>query len=149
MIFTSQLILIIFPTTDFTISSWSYLTILGLAVAYATFVIGLLADLTLSPTLFSIKNTLSLCSTPLEVLISILYWSISAIDKNLLIVPGVEIAPWADIGFHLMPSALLTLDLLLLSPPWTIRPLSAMALSSTLAVGYWAWMERCYSFNGL
>lgn len=126
-----------------------YLTILGLTVAYATFVIGLLADITLSPTLFFIKNTLSLCSAPLEVLISLLYWSISAIDKRLLIPEEVELAPIADVGFHLMPSLLLTIDLLLLSPPWTIHAFPAMGLSASIAVAYWAWIERCYKFNGL
>lgn len=128
---------------------WQYLTILGLTVAYATFIIGLLADITLSPTLFFVKNSLSLCSAPLEVLISLLYWSISAIDKRLLIPPGVELSSWADVGFHAMPAFLLTIDLLLLSPPWTIHALPAMGLSAALAVGYWVWIERCYKFNGL
>jgi len=128
---------------------FQYLTILGLTVATLTFVFGLLADLTLSPTLFLVKNTLSLCSAPLEVLISVLYWGISAIDKKLLVPPEIEIAPWADVGFHAMPSILLTVDLLLLSPPWTIRAAPAMALSLAIAVGYWAWVEHCYSHNGL
>jgi hypothetical protein len=128
---------------------WQYLTILGLTVAYTTFIFGFLADITLSPTLFLIKNSLSLCSAPLEVLISLLYWSISAIDKKLIVPPGVNIAPWADIGFHAMPSILLVIDLLFLSPPWTIHAFPAMGLSSAIAVGYWAWVEHCYKYNGL
>lgn len=128
---------------------WQYLTILGLTVAHLTFVIGLIADVTLSPRLFAIKNTLSLCSAPLEVLISILYWGISAIDKTLVIPPEIHIAPWADVGFHAMPSVLLTIDLLFLSPPWTIKALPAMGLSSAIAVGYWAWVDHCYKQNGL
>jgi hypothetical protein len=128
---------------------WQYLTILGLTVAHATFIFGLLADLTLNPKLFAIKNHLSLCSAPLEVLISILYWGISAIDKTLVVPPEIHIAPVADIGFHAMPSILLTIDLLFLSPPWTIKPLAAMGLSSSIAVGYWAWVEVCYKHNGL
>ena len=127
---------------------WQYLTILGLTVATLTFVTGLLADLTLSPHLFIIKNTLSLCSAPLEVLISILYWGISAIDKSLLIFPGVQISTYADVGFHAMPSILLTIDLLFFSPPWTINALPAMGLSSAIATGYWAWVEQCYKHNG-
>ncbi|KAK2628278.1 hypothetical protein QTJ16_002924 [Diplocarpon rosae] len=127
---------------------WQYLTILGLTVAYGTFIAGFLADLTLSPTLFLIKNTLSLCSAPLEVLISILYWGISAIDKSLLVPPEIHIAPMADIGFHAMPSILLAIDLLFLSPPWRIRTSRAMALSSVIAVAYWAWVEQCYMHNG-
>lgn len=128
---------------------FQYLTIIGLTIAFLTFVFGLLADFTLSPTLFLIKNTLSLCSAPLEVLISVLYWGISAVDKTLLIPPEIQIAPWADIGFHAMPSLLLSLDLLLLSPPWTIKAAPAMVLSTTLALSYWAWVEQCFKYNGL
>jgi len=143
--------LIDFPTPISTSYGWhwQYLTILGLAVAYATFVFGLLADLTLSPKLFLIKNTLSLCSAPVEVLISILYWGLCAIDRSLVVPPGVRLAPLADIGFHAVPSILLVIDLLFLSPPWTINALPAMGLSSVLAVGYWAWLEQCYKHNGL
>jgi hypothetical protein len=100
-------------------------------------------------TLSYIKNTLSLCSAPLEVLISVLYWSISAIDRELVVPPEIHIAPIADVGFHAVPSILLTIDLLFLSPPWTIAALPAMGLSSAIAVGYWAWVEQCYKHNGL
>ncbi|KAI9053799.1 hypothetical protein LZ554_002748 [Drepanopeziza brunnea f. sp. 'monogermtubi'] len=127
---------------------WQYLTILGLTVAHLTFIAGFLADVTLSPTLFLIKNTLSLCSAPLEVLISILYWGISAIDKSLLVPPDIQIAFNADISFHAMPAILLAIDLLFLSPPWTIKTSRAMALSSGIAVAYWAWVEHCYKHNG-
>ncbi|TVY40705.1 UPF0641 membrane protein [Lachnellula subtilissima] len=127
---------------------WQYLTILGLTVAYATFIFGLLADLTLSPKLFFIKNSLALCSAPLEVLISVLYWGICAIDKTLVIPPEIYIDPYADVGFHAMPAILLTVDLLFLSPPWTIHAIPAMGLSSAIAVGYWAWVEHCFKHNG-
>jgi hypothetical protein len=128
---------------------WQYLTIIGLSIAMATFMVGLLADITLSPQLFITKNTLSLCSAPLEVLISILYWGISAVDKSLVVPPEIHISTWADVGFHAMPSILLTVDLLFLSPPWTITALPAMGLSSLLAVSYWLWVEQCYKHNGL
>ena len=127
---------------------WQYLTVLGLAVAFATYTFGLLADITLSPAFFIIKNTLSLCSTPLEVLVSVLYWSISLVDRGLVVPPGANIAPYADLGFHLMPALFLTVDLLLLSPPWTIKLSPAIGLSSVIAVGYWAWSEQCYRHNG-
>ncbi|KAH8602688.1 FAR-17a/AIG1-like protein [Bisporella sp. PMI_857] len=139
-----------FPTFINESYGWhfQYLTIIGLTVAFLTFVFGLLADITLSPSLFLVKNGLSLCSAPLEVLISVLYWGISTIDKTLLVPPEIEIAPWADIGFHAMPAILLVVDLLFLSPPWTIKVLPAMGLSSVLAVSYWAWVEQCYQRNG-
>lgn len=128
---------------------WQYLTIIGLLLATLTFIFGLLADITLSPRLFAAKNTLSLCSTPLEVLISVLYWSIVAYDRHLVIPPEFELNIWADIGFHAIPSILLTWDLLALSPPWTVKNLPAVGLSAVLAFSYWGWVEHCYSHNGL
>lgn len=128
---------------------YQFLTIIGLTLATGTFIFGLLADITLSPKLFYIKNTLSLCSAPLEVVISILYWGISAIDKTLVVPPDVQISTYADIGFHAVPAVLLTLDLLFFSPPWTITSLPTMGLSSVLASLYWLWVNECHKYNGL
>ncbi len=61
----------------------------------------------------------------------------------------VQLGPLPDIGFHLMPALLLTIDLLFLSPPWTIHALPAMGLSSVIAFGYWFWVEHCFKHNGL
>ncbi|MCJ1227525.1 hypothetical protein MMC12_004181 [Toensbergia leucococca] len=127
---------------------FQYLTIIGLTLATTTFAFGSLADITLSPLLFQIKNTLSVCSAPLEILISILYWSLRLIDKNLVLPDWMELDPLADIGFHAAPAVLLALDLLLLSPPWTIRPLPALTLSTALAFTYWVWVEHCFNHNG-
>lgn len=126
-----------------------YITIIGLTIAYATFIIAFLADITLSPQLFLIKNVMSVCSAPLAVLISLLYGGICAIDRELVIPPDIQIALSADIGFHAMPAILLLIDLLFLSPPWTIAALPTLGLSGVLAVGYWAWVEQCYKHNGL
>ncbi|KAK0729409.1 FAR-17a/AIG1-like protein [Apiosordaria backusii] len=127
---------------------FQFLTIIGLALATATFAFGLLADLTLNPQLFGIKNALSVCSTPLEFLISILYWSISAIDKSLVFPPEFALPFLPDFGFHAMPAVMLTLDLMLLSPPWTIKGYSAMALSICLGFLYFGWVEYCFERNG-
>jgi hypothetical protein len=128
---------------------YQFLTIIGLTIATGTFAFGLLADITLSPELFVIKNSLSLCSAPLEVVISILYWGISAIDKALVVPPDVAISLYADVGFHAMPAILLTIDLLFFSPPWAISALPTMVLSSALASSYWVWVNQCYKYNGL
>ena len=58
---------------------FQYLTILGLFLATLTFTFGFLADIAASPRLFLIKNTLSMTSAPLEVLISALYWGIRSV----------------------------------------------------------------------
>ena len=127
---------------------FQYLTIIGLALATTTFSVGLLADLTESPALFYTKNALSTASAPLEVLISVLYWGLRAIDERLVIPEFMVLNPWADVGFHAVPALLLTFDLLFLSPPWTISPVAAAGLSGSLAMSYWWWVEQCHSHNG-
>ncbi|KAL1979547.1 hypothetical protein VTN96DRAFT_5576 [Rasamsonia emersonii] len=127
---------------------FQFLTIIGLSLATVTFAAALLADLTLSRRLFLFKNLLSVCSAPLEVLISILYWGLKFIDES-LVVPEEETIPLhADINFHAIPAIVLLVDLLFLSPPWTITALPALALSTVFAFGYWFWIEKCYEHNG-
>jgi len=66
-----------------------------------------------------------------------------------LVVPKeLELPLAADLSFHLAPSLLLLLDLLLLSPPWTITAVPAVGLSVVIAFLYWYWIELCYSYNG-
>jgi hypothetical protein len=113
-----------------------------------TFVFGFLADLTLSRRLFLAKNALSFCSAPLEILISVLYWGLRSIKKELVMPEWVQLDPRADIGFHAMPAIMLAIDLLFFSPPWTFGTVPAVAVSSVLAFAYWFWIETCYSYNG-
>jgi len=137
----------IFPTPlrDSFGGDLKFLTILGLSLSRVTFFIGLLADLTLNQQLFAIKNVLSICATPLEVLVSILYWGITAIDRSLVVPDEIHLPFGMDFGMHAMPAIMLTLDLLLLSPPWTVKAYHAMALSMTIAFAYWIWMEICFA----
>jgi hypothetical protein len=48
----------------------------------------------------------------------------------------------------MIPSGLLVLDILLLSPPWAITPIPAIGLSAAIAFAYWFWIELCYQNNG-
>jgi hypothetical protein len=50
-----------------------------------TFTAGALADFTLSQPMFRMKNVLSMCSAPLECLISTLYWGLRAVDPTLVV----------------------------------------------------------------
>ncbi|KAI1467406.1 FAR-17a/AIG1-like protein [Daldinia caldariorum] len=127
---------------------FQFLTIIGLSLALCTFVVGFLADVTLSSRLFALKNILSVCSAPLEVLISILYWGLCAIDKGLVFPPEFQLDLLPDVGFHAAPAVFLAADLLLFSPPWMIHGFSALALSESLALLYWVWIEYCFSRNG-
>jgi FAR-17a/AIG1-like protein len=129
-------------------SHYQFLTFIALTISTITFGVGLLADISLSEQLFALKNILSVCATPLEVLVSILYWSLRAVDKSLVVPPGHELPFVPDFGFHAVPAIMLTLDLMLLSPPWSIKAYSAMTLGSVLVFLYWGWIEYCFSLNG-
>jgi len=127
---------------------YQFLTIIALTGSIITFGVGLLADLFISEQLFACKNILSVGATPLDVLVSVLYWSARAVDKLLVRPPGHELPFIPDFGLHAIPAVMLTLDLMLLSPPWSIKAYSALALGSVLSFLYWGWIEYCFSFNG-
>lgn len=127
---------------------FQYLTIIGLTLATTTFLLGLASDITLSPRLFYLKNVFSVCSAPLEFLISALYWGLRAIDPTLVVPPELELPLTPDLSFHLIPTLMLLIDLLFLSPPWTISVVPALGLSTGIAFTYWFWIELCYSRNG-
>lgn len=127
---------------------FQYLTIIGLSLATLTFVLGLLADLTLNRRLFFFKNILSCCSAPMESLITFMYWGLRAIDPELVVPKELELPLPPDLAFHLIPTLMLVIDLLFLSPPWAISALPAFILSLGIAFTYWFWIEICYSKNG-
>ena len=88
-----------------------FLTIIGLSLSTVTFIFGLIADLTstalskspslnsdppaiaLSEHLFRLKNYLALVAAPIEVTISVLYWTLKAIDGKLLVPPDLPLPP--------------------------------------------------------
>ncbi|KAL5379062.1 hypothetical protein DPSP01_008697 [Paraphaeosphaeria sporulosa] len=132
-----------------------YLTVLGLSISTTCFTIGLLADMTSSQQLFTLKNYLALVAAPIEIIISMLYWGLRAIDRELVIPPDLPTPPvMADLGFHLFPTLLLSLDALFLSPPWPTSPINPRAstlslmISTAIAFLYWFWIELCHSRNG-
>ncbi|KAM0076506.1 hypothetical protein ACKRZS_011563 [Fusarium odoratissimum] len=125
-----------------------FLTIIGLSASLIAFVLGALADVTLSPTFFQAKNAVAVLATPLEVVISILYWGLRLIDPKLLMPDDFYLHIIPDMGFHLAPAVLLSLDLVLLSPPWAIPAYGVMAISTVIAFAYWYWVELCFSHNG-
>ncbi|KAF1736317.1 hypothetical protein MY4038_005291 [Beauveria bassiana] len=125
-----------------------FLTIIALTLSFVTFVVAVVADVTRSATLFGVKNSLSIVATPLNVVVTTLYYGISAIDPELVVPPEFRIPLAVDLGFHFAPSLLLVFDYLVLSPPWTVGAPVVMGLSTSIAFGYWYWIELCYSKNG-
>ncbi|KAF1815399.1 hypothetical protein P152DRAFT_390816 [Eremomyces bilateralis CBS 781.70] len=128
---------------------FQYLTIIGLALATTTFTLGLLSDLLLSRSLFAAKNALALASTPLAILVSLLYWGLRAIDERLVLPDWAPlIDPFADMCFHAFPALLLFVDCMLFSPPWDVGGAGVAALTGAFTIGYWVWVDRCYAENG-
>ncbi|CAG8079193.1 unnamed protein product [Penicillium salamii] len=161
---------------------FQYLTVIGLTLSTLTFFVGLLADITLSRRLFLVKNILSICSAPLEVLISVLYWGLRSVRSRYQAhivhanLASRSMSDWSfpnglsfhfmpvrsstralchyganfvlDLSFHATPSIVMLIDLLFLSPPWTITVLPALMVSGTIAFGYWFWIEQCFAVNG-
>ncbi|KAK9237274.1 FAR-17a/AIG1-like protein-domain-containing protein [Lipomyces kononenkoae] len=126
-----------------------FLTILGVIASYITVTIGLLANIVGSPYLLRVKNGLLLLSAPLEVLISILYGSISAFNRELLVPKTVTfyLPPQIDFGLHGAPAIVLLIDFLCFSSNWTMSPVAVLALYFSAGVGYWAWVHKTYSIN--
>lgn len=51
-------------------------------------------------------------------------------------------------SFHLFPTLLLVIDLVLFSPPYSVAALPSFGLSGVIALVYYFWVEHCYSKNG-
>jgi FAR-17a/AIG1-like protein len=84
----------------------------------------------------------------MSLLITLLYFSLHLIDPELVVPADLALPLPTDLSFHLNPIAFLLIDLLFLSPLWTITALPALALSSLIAALYYVWVERCYERNG-
>lgn len=71
------------------------------------------------------------------------------IDKKLVMPDWAPPIPFTfDAGMHLAPAALLAIDFLFFSPPYTIAAAPALILTTSLAFAYWFWIEQCFSVNG-
>ena len=82
---------------------------------------------------FTIKNYIALVATPIEIVVSILYWGLRLIDTGLVVPPDLPLPPFIyDLTFHLFPAIFLTTDALLLSPPWPSSPMNPQAPLLTL-----------------
>lgn len=80
IIYHESLLIKLIPRTEAYGWHFQYLTIIGLCMATLTNLVGLAADISLSSRLFAVKNMLLVCSAPMEVLISILYWGLRIVS---------------------------------------------------------------------
>ena len=124
------------------------LTIIELTLSTATFGLGLLADVAQSAALLSLKSSLSLCATSLELIVSILYWGAQGLVAGFALRRGIWSRSFRTSRSTWCSSLFLLLYLFLLSPPWAIRAREAMAIGTAMTLAYWAWLEYCFYYNG-
>lgn len=142
-----------------------YLTIQGLALAWVTFVFGILASVTGWGLFRRLKRTIFLVSMPLAVVISSIYWTLLLMFPALIVskdprvteISSSEEVPQDirlrfehDIALHAVPGLSLFLDFMIFEKPYAgwAPKLGAPAMSLLFAVWYGSWVEHCAAFNG-
>lgn len=127
-----------------------FLTIIGLVVSYIVQALGVIFALTKSKLIKNLKDGLNKLSTPLELVISILYWGIRSYDPKLLINEEIQegLPLWVDMSIHFLPAAVGSLDVLFFSPRWKTSFVNIFFQFSLCATAYWYWVDYAYSRNG-
>ncbi|CEH11875.1 Beta-2-glycoprotein I [Ceraceosorus bombacis] len=124
--------------------------------------VALLHDILALSELATLKSVLSVAVLPVETLVSMLYWTVLAIDPDLLVPPrltddpnnpgqvikeSIRLPLSADLAMHAAPAVFLLADFLLVSPPFPKKVRPAF-VSGIATVAYCVWCERCAAVNG-
>ncbi|KAK6458719.1 FAR-17a/AIG1-like protein [Scheffersomyces xylosifermentans] len=118
---------------------WQFLTNLSLVYSLFVFLIGFVAHLTRSQTLFDLKNNIHPIGLALETIVAMIYWPLRIFFLQFLTAdPSKFNLPLStDLSIHLMPVVSLLIDYLVFMPRWTIKTSTALALMVSLTSGYW------------
>ncbi|KAI8067683.1 FAR-17a/AIG1-like protein [Gilbertella persicaria] len=126
---------------------YQYLTILGLTTATIAF--GLKIMRYFIPKFSStIHEAVTNIATPLEGVISVLYWSMMLLDPHLLIpedIPGIPL--FLDFTLHLFPAVFLWIDFLAFDVEFK-RSNRHVGVIYGFAAFYYVWSWYCQSVNG-
>ncbi|KAI8095305.1 FAR-17a/AIG1-like protein-domain-containing protein [Thamnidium elegans] len=126
---------------------FQYLTIIGLTIATTSLVVRIINLLTgfLKP----VYETLSAIATPVEGLISILYWPIVLYDRTLLLPEGLEydLPLILDLSIHLIPTIVCWIDLLVYNKDFKRSPTHILAIY-IFGLSYFYWANLCFENNG-
>lgn len=130
---------------------YQFLTILGLAISLVQECVAVLAVISGLQSINYVQDILLQLTSPLEVLISILYWSIKFVDESLVIDPRnkAKPGPTLDRMLHLWPAIMQCASAVLFpTRRWNASPLKAGAWFIACAYGYWLWVNEAYKHNG-
>ncbi|ORX62642.1 hypothetical protein DM01DRAFT_1330770 [Hesseltinella vesiculosa] len=126
---------------------FQYLTILALSWATVAFAINMVRCFSPAalPVMYEVVYHIA---TPLEALVSLLYWGMVYVDPHLLVPKGVEPIPFiVDAALHLNPTVILWTDFLLLNQDFK-RSWRHTGYIYLFAVGYYFWSWLCQIKNG-
>ncbi|KAG1055785.1 hypothetical protein G6F43_002277 [Rhizopus delemar] len=126
---------------------YQYLTIIGLVTATIAFGLKLLRYVMPNFSAF-IYTIVTNIATPLEGLISVLYWSMILIDPRLLIPDELPRIPLIlDFSLHLFPAVFLWIDFLMFDIEF-VRSKAHIILIAVFTLCYFVWSWYCQSVNG-
>ncbi|GAN10774.1 integral membrane protein [Mucor ambiguus] len=126
---------------------FQFLTVVGLLVTTLSFTVRIINLLT--GTLGPVYEALTAIATPVEGLISALYWPIVLYDKKML-VPDDTIfdLPLAlDISLHLIPTIVCWADFMIFNTKFKRSPIHILAIYA-FTMAYFVWVNVCYEHNG-
>lgn len=148
---------------------YQFLTNISLVLTSVTLLLGITRAVSSSlPLVRELKSLASTITMPIEVMVSLLYWTFLAIDPALLIPsrkvpdtlnPGqfvmetVRLPLLIDLCMHAFPAILLLVDFLVFSPPLPLRCPSVLTswpiwTSVLSTMSYCLWAEVCNAHNG-
>ncbi|CAO3614961.1 unnamed protein product [Mucor hiemalis] len=124
-----------------------YLSVCGLVIATLAFFFRILNLLT--GTFRGLYEAFIAVATPLEGIISVLYWALSFYQKDLVLPagPGVNISFILDICLHLIPAVVCWVDFLAFNQEFKKSPVHILSMY-ILAMMYFAWVNQCFEENG-
>ncbi|KAG1457712.1 hypothetical protein G6F56_006551 [Rhizopus delemar] len=126
---------------------YQYLTIIGLVTATIAFSLKILRYFVpkFSNVVYTIVTNIA---TPLEGLISVLYWSMLMIDPHLLIPEELPRLPLVlDFTLHLFPAVFLWIDFLMFDIDF-VRSKAHVLVIAIFTLLYFIWSWYCHSING-
>ncbi|TKY88804.1 hypothetical protein EX895_002435 [Sporisorium graminicola] len=141
-----------------------FLTMCGLTATTAAMSLAFLINVIQVPeALFWLKDFVTAAALPAETLITVLYWSIVAINKDLVMQPKKVMDPAnpgqvlreepiaipfsIDASMHAFPGVFLLVDFFIFSRRFP-KSISMVAVAAGVTITYSLWAERCAEKNG-
>ncbi|KAI8373327.1 FAR-17a/AIG1-like protein-domain-containing protein [Blakeslea trispora] len=126
---------------------YQFLTIIALSISTVCFAARIVYLLTgfFKP----FYEALIAIATPIESLVSVLYWPIVLYDRSLLIPEGtiLDLPLRLDLCLHLIPTIVSWLDLMIFNKEFKRSPYHILSIYA-FAMFYFVWVNHCYNQNG-